>query len=1193
MPRIINSNAATKLATKLGTEPINILEIFWTSGSVGALYADKTITEAPGKILSLSNLDQVMKVDDRGTSVALSITLDDSDGSLKTLFDSNNIHKKQVIVYQHFEGLAFADKFKVFKGYVASPIEWNEGLRQLSFDVMSKIEAEEVGFAPEEGQLEFVDDDLVGRVWPLAFGNVVHVPVTKASGIKIGTTLSAFGYPDPTLPYRRDLLLQKIGRASTIYLYYRNVISYVLTLARTPQVIRSEYIATIIQEDAAKQEREDALLEVQTLDTEIQELIELLPEALTSADRIDLQSAIDAKLARRLELAQSIAELTADLSDLEVQKKILELETDTAEYEYQVIGEIRKKLESLLNEYAKLSNALQELDLIYAAQRRLIKSSINVLGGEKFPQNQSVKVTIAGVAFAGSFSGRTFTIGTREALYKDVSIGPRQENRPDSFWITDSSIRMEGNYALLTTGDIIKINQQVGTQCIFELVEDREINRSTTDHEPKLRTRLKTTTEAAIQDAQEHTAAEQARMIEQAIGNTSQGEQIKAIRDRVQSLNELLAEAVTVSDATDVQNAIFSNVGMYNSLINNLEIPETIEAAVEAKVSQEEFSVLLRLDNLELLEQYRAVDVLGDTIPDYSLRYVIVGSQITGRIREVSPIILDSWIPRLNEDQLARLPSTGPWIANPGSNVVLFADYQEKFIANIIPSTIKGVFAYKNVDNIRRLVPVPTPYYQKNENEVLGFTDVDSIFRGLKVTSIKLRRPLADYVGEGWEDQLYVTMDCSVGPLTTNIIKWIIENYSTLTADSGSFANVAISLANYPSSFALFDKRNVIDLIEDIAWQSRCRAVVKEDVVYITYESQEPTDIATITVSDIEADSLSITTTETEDLVTKFIAEWKPSYEQERPNQVVLRHNFTRYGKHEQKYNFFIYNIQELVVKSATFRMIRAANTWKKVKFTTFLTKLIVETGDCIQLDFGLVATDAIKAVVTKADYDSANQSVTIEAWTPVRLGEMIAYNFAWPAGISQATEFPTFNDVIAGNAGNPIGIYVPTGHGYTGSELTLEQIQLRPKDWGDRTPSDASDILPPAPTVNFAEEDYALFSAPSYTDPVEAEVTTFQPNYTGLSNQGRTLETKTTITNVINQKPGNGGDRVLKGVVYDYVQENTYQVSLDDGRLVNAYQRQINSESRIPKGTHVDVSYSALKNTYEILVPVWLPGSN
>ena len=86
-------------------------------------------------------------------------------------------------------------------------------------------------------------------------------------------------------------------------------------------------------------------------------------------------------------------------------------------------------------------------------------------------------------------------------------------------------------------------------------------------------------------------------------------------------------------------------------------------------------------------------------------------------------------------------------------------------------------------------------------------------------------------------------MSSSVGPNTADIIKWIVENYTDLSVDSVSHLDLQTKIDNYPSNFALFDKRDALQLIEDIAWQSRCVVYARNGTVYFKYLSEMPTPL--------------------------------------------------------------------------------------------------------------------------------------------------------------------------------------------------------------------------------------------------------------------------------------------------------------------------------------------------------------
>lgn len=192
--RTLSSNALTKIATKLGTEPLVIIEVEWGSGVVS--YADRTIGSIKGNILEVANLDSVIDVQKSSNSQQISVVLSDtrvSPGELKGIFDTQDIHERPVRVYQWFTGLDLSDKFLLFSGKISSPIKWSEADRTLSFDVLSALEDKEFGFSAEEGEFPFVPKDLVGKAWPVIFGTVLDYPALQINKAVSGSTLCGVG----------------------------------------------------------------------------------------------------------------------------------------------------------------------------------------------------------------------------------------------------------------------------------------------------------------------------------------------------------------------------------------------------------------------------------------------------------------------------------------------------------------------------------------------------------------------------------------------------------------------------------------------------------------------------------------------------------------------------------------------------------------------------------------------------------------------------------------------------------------------------------------------------------------------------------------------------------------------------------------------------------------------------------------
>jgi len=412
--------------------------------------------------------------------------------------------------------------------------------------------------------------------------------------------------------------------------------------------------------------------------------------------------------------------------------------------------------------------------------------------------------------------------------------------------------------------------------------------------------------------------------------------------------------------------------------------------------------------------------------------------------------------------------------AEPGATVRMYSDEPITYIVAHLydqwPGTVLAVKAYKEFPGERRLVDVPSDYY----------TVQNVAYGNLKTTQIVTPRPLSSYKDQGWTDDLYVTFESNVGPDVTEILEYIIDNYTDLTIDSTSFAHVQSEYLNpFPMNFPILDRRNTVAVLQEIAYQARCALWISNGVVYLKYLPHEPVGdeiIDTITVSDIDAEQgIKVELTRTEDIVTKMRVNWRMRWspgitdrEKDKSEQlIILRHNVSRYGIQEENANFYAYNQPDIIYKCATFWLIRKSNTWKRISFSAYLHKLNLETFDCVTLDFtqGYVATGAVKAIVEEATYNSETNRIDFVCLVPVKAGEMEKYDWFWPAGLSITLTWPPPDEIASGDAGGdgqgadvsgslPIGYFEDWG-----DDIVIvggQNVVFRPQsDRGDRTPTD------------------------------------------------------------------------------------------------------------------------------------------
>ena len=433
-------------------------------------------------------------------------------------------------------------------------------------------------------------------------------------------------------------------------------------------------------------------------------------------------------------------------------------------------------------------------------------------------------------------------------------------------------------------------------------------------------------------------------------------------------------------------------------------------------------------------------------------------------------------------DQKSADPILQQFWADAGATVRIHTSEPITYIVSITPGQVLAVKAYKQFTGERRLVAVPNNLYRVETKTYGSVTAVEIVFD----------KPLSTITDQGWGDDIYVTFQATAptyGPNIVDILIHLIGTYTDLGYDATSFSYVKDKLARFPANFPILDRKNTLQVLQEIAYQARCALWISNGKFYIKYLPEEPVAADIITVSDVDADKgVEVELTPTEDLVTKMKVKWRVSWapgptdrEKDKSEKtMILRHNVTRYGIQEEEYDWYIYNQPDTILKCATFWLIRKSHTWKRIKFQTFLEKLNLETFDCVNLDFagGYVASGAVKALVEKANYNSADNTVDFECLVPVKAGTMSLYPFFWPANLEASATWPPSEDALNNDCGGggigmgatgtlPVGITEGIGPGgvvWVGGP----NVVFRPQsDWGDRHPADtgytAQTVINPA----------------------------------------------------------------------------------------------------------------------------------
>ncbi len=856
--RDLSAAAIEAIKTRLGTEPIVIVEIAWDPNNPDqrTAYADREVApNVPGKILEVSAIDNVISLDLSEDTAELDLVLDDTDGSIKTIMDSNDIHKRDVWVYHWFEGMDLADKFLLMRGKISSPVAWNEGEQSVSFGVVTQLEDKEVGFSPEEGQFPFVPRDMVGVPWPSIFGTPLDVPAVQCNKAVTGTTLCPVGI-----------------------------------------------ISGINQHMDA-------------------------PYGQNPPDVRKLQMSINHY--------NAVGTHWIGVDDAKVSEYREKSDEASSQRYWALENWARAQWCAEQQRQATVDEAVTQGEGC---------NPVRILGGEDFPHGV-ITLTINEAYFTGAFS--------TQAGKKDQFTISRRSYPPD----TEEAER-----------DV----QDTGLPLWHGYLDICNPNSS-----PKPWTR------------------------------------------------------VVMETSIPCQRAYFDTR-------TNTGIDEGGKSSKDSGDDPEPFSLPPGTPG-----GYQGVDTQGQCIE-----------------RDVA-----YFGPRPEPENPPRKDVLKHFWADAGASVSITGDEPITYIVSIVPGTVLQVKAFKDFHGLKVLTYVPSHLYTvKHVN-----------YGPIHTVQIVVAKALSTISDQGWGDDLYVTFRSDVGPNICDILQYLITTYSDMAYDSVSFDAVALKLERFPANFAILDRTNIIQVLHEIAFQARCSLRLIDGVFYISYLAEEPDAVDTIVEKDIEFDSISVELTSTENLVTKYMVNWRVSYAQPELNQLILRLNVKKYGIQEEEIEYYIYNQPDIIHKIATFWLIRKANSWKRIKFKTFLQKLNLEAFDAVLLDFQTpyIANTAVKGILELADLDTGNQTMEMECWLPVKSGEMEAYDFAWPANVPSEWIFPTQSEIDLGLAGGdgiganatgdlPVGYYASlnqSGLVYYGGP---NQGMGPQSDRGDPHPSDIG--FTPAP---------------------------------------------------------------------------------------------------------------------------------
>lgn len=278
-----------------------------------------------------------------------------------------------------------------------------------------------------------------------------------------------------------------------------------------------------------------------------------------------------------------------------------------------------------------------------------------------------------------------------------------------------------------------------------------------------------------------------------------------------------------------------------------------------------------------------------------------------------------------------------------------------------------------------------------------GFTAKCTVISfNIPLTSVK--DPSGTNIWEG--DDIWCDIIGEVAGNYEAIVRYAAGTFTNLDVDELSLMSVGAQTDTQPMNFMFDGRVNTLDFIKDISFQARVSVWVNERTLFFRYLPAVPTPTNSITLNDIKQDTLLISCTPTEELITKLIGKWKFDYMQPEDNRVIARLNILKYGLNEEVINYYAYNHVDLVNLSITFWSIRKGTSWKLIKFKTFIDKIQIEANDVVTVDLPMIANVPVLGVVERSVFNSDSNLIDMEIWLPVRWGEMMPYLFAYPAEV-------------------------------------------------------------------------------------------------------------------------------------------------------------------------------------------------
>ena len=354
-------------------------------------------------------------------------------------------------------------------------------------------------------------------------------------------------------------------------------------------------------------------------------------------------------------------------------------------------------------------------------------------------------------------------------------------------------------------------------------------------------------------------------------------------------------------------------------------------------------------------------------------------------------------------------PLKDPFVyIDAGTQIEYTGNYPLRYLVNFTGGTVQNVYAYQLFGGSRRLMPVPQQYWN-----VLYITPAPpGVITSIPVFPslvVETTQPLSTLRNQGWEDDLYVSYISDFGPDFQSIIRFFVHYYTIWAIDEASLGTVPA----FNCSFVLTEQKEVMTCIKDVCFQCNVAVWLYEGVFYFNYLPNYIPPTLSLGLANILQDSVEISISSTEDIITKIRGSWRPNYQYDIRNYVCIRYNDNLYGIRSLEMDYFCFNDPTSVLTSMEAWIYRKGNVWKRIKMNVNLAYFQLDIFDNVLLGSDVVSTymlssssTTLPASVIGMAIDPKTYTIELQLEVPVYVGSS---TMALPYWYSQAAGIPLY----------------------------------------------------------------------------------------------------------------------------------------------------------------------------------------